>query len=97
MVLERDGDHPDRSCEKYYERSRRKGTPCIQNKRREVDWIGHSLLRNCLLKRVIEGMIEGKDRSDRKKRERTSATVWQGSERILENERGSSRSQSVEN
>jgi len=30
VVLERDGDQPDPSCEKYYERSRRKGKPYIQ-------------------------------------------------------------------
>jgi hypothetical protein len=43
--------------------------------RREADWFGHSLRGNCLLKRIIEEMIKGKDRSDRKKREKTSATV----------------------
>jgi hypothetical protein len=26
---------------------------------REANWIGHILLRNCLLKHVIEGKIEG--------------------------------------
>jgi len=29
-------------------------------KRRKVNWIGHILLRNCLLKHVIEGKIEGR-------------------------------------
>ena len=29
-------------------------------KRRKVNWIGHILRRNCLLKYVIEGMIEGR-------------------------------------
>jgi len=28
--------------------------------RREANWIGHILLRNCLLKHVIEGKIEGR-------------------------------------
>ena len=28
-------------------------------KRRKAVWIGHILRRNCLLKRVIEGKIEG--------------------------------------
>jgi len=28
-------------------------------KRREADWIGHILCRDCLLKHVIEGKIEG--------------------------------------
>jgi hypothetical protein len=29
-------------------------------KRRMVNWIGHILRRNCLIKHVIEGMIEGR-------------------------------------
>jgi hypothetical protein len=29
-------------------------------KRRQANWIGHNLRRNCLLKRVIEGKIEGR-------------------------------------
>jgi hypothetical protein len=29
-------------------------------KRRKADWIGHILRRNCLLKHVIEGNIEGR-------------------------------------
>jgi hypothetical protein len=29
-------------------------------KRRKANWIGHSLRRNCILKHVIEGKIEGK-------------------------------------
>ena len=29
-------------------------------KRWEVNWIGHSLRRNCLLKHVIEGKIHGR-------------------------------------
>jgi hypothetical protein len=28
-------------------------------KRRKANWIGHILRRNCLLKHVIEGKIEG--------------------------------------
>jgi hypothetical protein len=28
-------------------------------KRRRVDWIGHILHRNCLLKHVVEGKVEG--------------------------------------
>ena len=35
-------------------------------KRREVNWIGHILRRNCLLKHVIEGKIERRYRSDGK-------------------------------
>jgi replicative superfamily II helicase len=29
-------------------------------KRRKIDWIGHILCRNCLLKHVVEGKIEGR-------------------------------------
>jgi hypothetical protein len=29
-------------------------------KRREANWIGHILRRNCLLKHIIEGKIEGR-------------------------------------
>jgi len=29
-------------------------------KRRKVNWIGHMLHRNCLLKHVIEGKVEGR-------------------------------------
>jgi hypothetical protein len=29
-------------------------------KRRKADWIGHILSRNCLLKHVIEGKLEGR-------------------------------------
>jgi hypothetical protein len=31
-------------------------------KRRKANWIGHVLLRNCLLKYVVEGNIEGRIR-----------------------------------
>ena len=40
-------------------------------KRRKANWIGHTLRRNCLLQHVIEGKIEGKDRSDEKTRKKT--------------------------
>jgi hypothetical protein len=32
----------------------------LQTKRRKGNWIGHILRNNCLLKRVIEGKIEGR-------------------------------------
>ena len=51
-------------------------------KRRKANWIGHILRRNRLLKCVIEGKIEGR---------------IEGNEGILETERGSTRSYSVEN
>jgi len=37
--------------------------------KRKANWVGHILLRNFLLQRVIEGKIKG-DRSDRKRRRR---------------------------
>ena len=40
-------------------------------RKREANWIGHILRRNCLLKRVIEGKIQGGDRSERKTRKKT--------------------------
>ena len=39
--------------------------------KRKANWIGHILRRNCLLQRVIEGKIKGRDRSDRKTRKKT--------------------------
>ena len=38
-------------------------------KRRKADCIGHNLRRNCLIKHVIEGKVEG--RSERKRRKKT--------------------------
>jgi len=29
-------------------------------KRRQANWIGHILCRNCLLKHVVEGKVEGR-------------------------------------
>jgi hypothetical protein len=39
--------------------------------KRKANWIGHILLRNCLLQQVIEGKIKGGgDRSGRKTRKK---------------------------
>jgi len=38
--------------------------------KRKAKWIGHILRRNCLLQRVTEGKIKGRDRSDRKTRKK---------------------------
>ena len=41
-------------------------------RKRKINWIGHILRRNCLLKQVIEGKIKGEgDRSDNKTRKKT--------------------------
>jgi hypothetical protein len=37
-------------------------------KRKKANWIGHMLHRNCLLSHIIEGKMEGRIKSDRKKR-----------------------------
>jgi len=39
-------------------------------RKRNANWVGHILRRNCILQRVIEGKIKG-DRSDRKRRKKT--------------------------
>jgi hypothetical protein len=52
--------------QKYYEESKRKGTSYINLKRREVDCIGHTIRRNCLLKQ----RYWRKDRRDGKMRRR---------------------------
>ena len=63
MVLEKYGeDQLDRLCEK------RRITAIVKEernilytvKRRKAKWIGHSWRRNCLIKHVIEGKIEGR-------------------------------------
>jgi hypothetical protein len=43
---------------KYYIASRRKGVSYVNKK--NANWIGHILRRNCVLKHVIEGKSEGK-------------------------------------
>jgi hypothetical protein len=46
---------------KCYTESRRRGMFCIHTlHRRKVNCIGHILHRNCLLKHVVEGKIEGR-------------------------------------
>jgi hypothetical protein len=58
VVLKKDGkDQWDRSNKKmkmYYKASRRKRTIKIK-----TNWIGHLLRRNCLLKHVTEGKLQG--------------------------------------
>ena len=40
---------------------------------RKANWIGHILHRNCLLKHVIEGAIEGKDKRQEEEEEDLSS------------------------
>jgi hypothetical protein len=44
-------------------------------KRRNTNWIGHILRRNCLLKHVIERNIRGKNISGEKMRKKTCAVT----------------------
>ena len=62
VVLEKDGeDQLDRSCEKWRSviRVNEQRNILYEIRKRKVNWIGHILRRNCLLKQVIEGKIKG--------------------------------------
>ena len=67
MVQEKDGeDQLDRSCEQ------RRSVTCCQSgenilhtiNRRKGNWIGHNLRRNCLLRHVVEGKVEGREEEE---------------------------------
>jgi hypothetical protein len=63
VVLEKNGeDQLDRSREKLRSitQSQRGEEYSTYNKKKKANWIGHILRRNCLLKHVIEGKIEGR-------------------------------------
>jgi hypothetical protein len=64
-------------------------------KRRKANWIGHIVRRNCLLKHIIEGKIEGRIELTGIKRKQLLDDLME--QRILEIEIGSTRSHSVEN
>jgi hypothetical protein len=67
-------------------------------KRRKANWIGHILRRNCPLKHVIRGKLEGRiEMTGRRGRKRKQLLDDLKVKRILEIERGSSRSHTVEN
>jgi len=62
-LLEKDGeDQLDRSCEKGRSITKSQGGEeyPTNNKRRKANRIGHILRRNCLLKHIIGGKIEGR-------------------------------------
>ena len=56
VVLEKDGDQFDRSCEKWRSEQR---NILHEIRKRKANWFGHILRRNCLLKQVNEGKIKG--------------------------------------
>ena len=68
-MLEKDGPIV-REIKKCYRESGKRGISYKQYKRRNTNLIGHIILKNYLLRRVIEWNIEGKDRSDGKTRKK---------------------------
>jgi hypothetical protein len=60
VVLEKNGeDHLDRSDEMLGVHTVKEESNILHTtKRREANWIGHILHRNCLLKQVMEGKIK---------------------------------------
>jgi hypothetical protein len=66
-------------------------------KRRKAKWIDHILRRNCLLKHVIEGMLEGGIEMAGRRGKRRKQLLDDLKEKIMEIERGSTRSHPVEN
>ena len=63
-------------------------------RKRKANWIGHVLRRNCLLKQVIEGKINGEIEVTRRRRRRRKK-ILDDLERILSFLGGSSRSHHV--
>jgi hypothetical protein len=68
-------------------------------KMKEVNWIGHVLCRNCLLRHVTEGNIEGRiDVTERRgRRQKKLMNDLEKTRRMPSIERESTRSPSVEN
>jgi hypothetical protein len=66
-MLKKDGeDQSDRSCEKLQVLHRvKEGGNILHKKGRRVNWIGH-MRRNCFLKYIIGGTVEGKGRRGRR-------------------------------
>ena len=44
----------------------KKGSTVQATELRKANWIGHTLHRNCHLKHIIEGMVEGISKRERK-------------------------------
>jgi hypothetical protein len=60
-VLQKAGeDQLHRSCEKWRGRVKEERNILLMLKIKKVNWIGHILRRNCLLKHVIERKIDGR-------------------------------------
>ena len=65
-------------------------------RKRNANWIGHILGRNCLLQQVTEGKIKGQIEVTRRRGRRRKKVLDDLKERILSIEEGSSRSPYVE-
>jgi hypothetical protein len=67
--------------------------------RKRANWIGYILFRNCLLKHVIEGKVEGRIQVTGRQGGRRKQLLdnLKEKERILEVKTRSTRSQSLEN
>jgi hypothetical protein len=73
VVLEKDGEdkQADRvRNEEVLLRVKEQKNILHEISKRQTNWIGHTLRRNCLLQQVIEGKIKGiqKDRKTRRRR-----------------------------
>jgi len=71
-------------------RMKNQGTFNVQKKRKKTDWIGHILCRNCLMKHVIEGKVNGM--CQRGRRHTQLLDEIKETSKTLETERGSTRS-----
>jgi hypothetical protein len=62
VVLERDGEDQLYRSLKHDEvlHTVKEERNILHTRKRTANWIGHILCRNCLLKHVIEGKIEGR-------------------------------------
>jgi hypothetical protein len=61
VELEKDRDHLDRSCKNEVLHRINEERNILQTiKRRKANLIGHVLRRNCLLKQVTDGKIDGR-------------------------------------
>jgi hypothetical protein len=59
VVLENDGKQLVQSCDKVEKYKKCEGRILYKIKRWKAKWIVHILRRNCHIKHVIEGKIEG--------------------------------------
>jgi hypothetical protein len=101
MVLKKNGDQLDlsRKNEEVLHSAQEDRSMLHRIKRRKGNWIGHILHRNCLLKHVIEGKVDGRVglTERRERRYKQLLDELKENDRILEIEIRSRRSHSLEN